>query len=92
MATRSETQRLVTPQQIERIHKTTDQLGLSRDSVVIPLVAQFGAGRETVLPDGKLLVQAAGGVDFEPWFTGLGERLSKMDLAKVPRAKSRLPR
>ncbi len=92
MATRSETQRLVTPQQIERIHRTTDQLGLSRDSVVVPLVALIGAGRETVLPDGKLLVEAAGGVDFEPWFAGFADRLTKTDLAKVPRAKSRLAR
>ena len=91
LSSRSETQRLVTPEQVERIHRETDLLGLSRDAVVVPLVVQPGPGFEKVLPDGKLLVQPPS-AEFESWFKGFAGRLALTDLAKGPRAKSRTGR
>jgi hypothetical protein len=86
---RREAQRLVEPEQIARIHQTTDRFGLNRDHVVVPLVA-LGDGAELVLPDGKLLIRPPGGAAFDPWFAGLDARLAQMDLAKVPRRTSRV--
>ncbi len=78
---------LVTPEQLERIHATTDAFRLNRDFVVVPLKSAEDAGREMVMPDGKLLVRPPVPSEFEGWFAGLAERLSRMDLAKVPRRR-----
>jgi hypothetical protein len=80
---------LVTPAQIERIHSTTDAFQLHRDFVVIPLKSAPDAGRELVMPDGKLLVRPPAPAAFDAWFAGLADRLAHLDLAKVPRRPRR---
>jgi hypothetical protein len=79
------------PEQIDRIHALTDELGLHRNWVVVPLVAA-DEGLERVQPDGKLLLRAPGGPAFEAWFGGLRRRLETMDLGKVARAATPDPR
>ena len=76
---------LLTPDQIERIHRITDRFLLDRDAVIVPLTAS-DAGREIVLPDGKLLIRAPGGGAFESWIAGLERRLDDLDLSRTPRA------
>jgi hypothetical protein len=78
---------LVTPEQLERIHTTTDAFRLNRDFVVVPLKASREGGREIVMPDGKLLIRPPVPEQFDPWFAGLADRLARMDLAKVPRRR-----
>ena len=80
---------LVTPEQIERIHATTDSFHLNRDFVIVPLKSAPDSGRELVMPDGKLLVRPPVPAAFEAWFEGFAERLALLDLAKVPRRPHR---
>jgi hypothetical protein len=88
--TRAAVQQLVTPEQIERILRATDQLRISRDAVVIPMVADRGTGRALVMPDGKLLVRAPVTSAFDSWFASFSDALTLMDLAKVPRTNKRV--
>ena len=78
---------LVTPQQLEQIHNTTDAFRLNRDFVIVPVKSSRESGRELVMPDGKLLIRPPVPDAFDAWFVGLADRLAKMDLAKVPRRR-----
>lgn len=80
-------ERLITPDQIERIHRVTDTFYVDRDVVVIPLVGS-DEPREMVLPDGKLLVRPPAGAAFEGWLAGLRERLEKLDLSRARRSSA----
>ncbi|HVE38673.1 MAG TPA: hypothetical protein VNM14_02215 [Planctomycetota bacterium] len=73
---------ILTAEQIERIYRVTDQLGLSRDWVVVPLNAAE-SGVELVHPDGKLLIRPPRGEAFEAWLGGLSERLQALDLGRA---------
>jgi hypothetical protein len=84
MARPSAPERLVTPEQIERIYQLTDTFSLKRDAVVVPLVGR-GEGMEMILPDGKLLVRPPPNPNFEPWFVGLAGRLVQLDLSRTAR-------
>jgi hypothetical protein len=79
--------KLVTPEQLQAIRGiVVGDLDLDWDSVVVPLVTS-PEGKEIVLPDGKLLLRPPPAPAFEPWFSGLKERLLAQDLRKVPRAR-----
>jgi hypothetical protein len=75
---------ILTSEQVERIYRVTDQLGLSRDWVVVPLSAADHAV-ELVHPDGKLLVRPPRGEAFELWLAGLKERLQGLELGRAAR-------
>jgi len=82
---------LLTAEQVERIYLVTDQLDIHRDWVVVPLnVAP--EGRELMHPDGKLLIRAPGGEDFEPWLRELPDRLRRLDLGRAARREERDPK
>lgn len=74
----------MTPAQFDQVREITDSFNLSWDQVVIPLVGGV-EGLEMLMPDGKLLIRVPPGKDFEPWYAGLAERLSNMDLSRVKR-------
>jgi hypothetical protein len=76
---------VLTAEQVERVHSVTDSLGLNRNWIVVPLPAAE-AGRERIMPDGKVLIAAPGGTAFDAWFSGLRDRLSELDLSRTPRA------
>ena len=82
---------VLTGQQIDRVLQLTDELGLHRNWVIVPLYAS-AEGVELVQPDGKLLLRAPGGTAFESWFGGLRRRLEMMDLGKVARSTHPDPR
>jgi len=75
---------VLTADQVERIYRVTDQLDLHRDWVVVPLNAA-DEGVELLHPDGKLLIRPPRGESFEPWLTGLRERLERLDLGRAAR-------
>ncbi len=75
---------VLTASQVERVYALTDEIGLHRDWVVVPLNAAE-EGRELLMPDGKLLVRPPGGDRFDGWFAGLRERLLGLELSRVPR-------
>lgn len=75
---------ILTEEQVERIHRVCDQLGLSRDWVVVPLNAAEEP-LEMLHPDGKLLLRPPGGVRFEPWLASLRDRLEALDLGRAAR-------
>jgi len=75
---------LLTAEQVERIYRVTDQLGLSRDWVVVPLnAAEHDV--ELVHPDGKLLIRPPRGEAFDPWLQGLSKRLQGLELGRAAR-------
>jgi hypothetical protein len=74
---------LLTAEQVERIYRVTDQLGLHRDWVVVPLNAAEES-LEMLHPDGKLLLRAPRG-QFEAWLLGLRDRLEQLDLGRAAR-------
>lgn len=76
---------ILTEEQVQRVFRAADGLGIARDAVVVPLAAHE-RGLEAVLPDGKLLVRAPAGAAFEPWAAGLPARLERLDLSRTPRA------
>lgn len=76
---------LLTSDQIRRIRETTDALQLDWDAVVVPLAAS-STPFERVMVDGKLLIRPPGGAAFDPWFSGLRDRLLSLELERVPRA------
>jgi hypothetical protein len=82
---------LLSPEQVERIYRVTDQLDLSRDWVVVPLNA---ADHEVELlhPDGKLLIRPPRGAAFDAWLAGLAERLQRLDLGRAARREENDPK
>lgn len=74
----------LTSQEIDRIYEVTDSLDLHRNWVAVPLRA-LPTGRETQLPDGRILIEAPHGEPFEPWLEGLRRRLESLDLRRTPR-------
>jgi hypothetical protein len=75
---------LLTADQVERIYRVTDGLGLNRDWVVVPLnAAEHGV--ELLHPDGKLLIRPPRGEAFDAWLAGLAERLQTLDLGRAAR-------
>ncbi len=75
---------LLTAEQVERIYQVTDQLGLQRDWVVVPLNAA-DHDVEMLHPDGKLLIRPPRGEAFDAWLQGLRERLEALDLGRAAR-------
>ena len=75
---------LLSAEQVERIYRVTDQLGLNRDWVVVPLNAA-DHGVELLHPDGKLLIRPPRGEAFESWLQGLRDRLAALDLGRAAR-------
>ena len=73
---------VLTPGQIDRIHEVTDELGLHRNWVVVPLGAH-ATGMELVMPDGKVLIQGPGSDAFDRWFEGLKRRLERLDIRRT---------
>jgi hypothetical protein len=56
--------------EIERIFSITDELGISREALVIPLRTE-APGRITLMNDGKLEIVVDRDDDFEEWLTRL---------------------
>jgi hypothetical protein len=73
---------ILTAEQIDRIYGITRTLGVNPNYVIVPLKA-VDEGRESIMPDGKLLVRGPAGAKFEPWLEGLRERLLRMDLSRT---------
>ena len=71
----------VTLKEIERIFAITDELGISREALVIPL-RTANPGGIRLLPDGKLEIVVERDGEFEQWLSGLEARIrSLMDPA-----------
>ena len=77
---------VLTPAQVEQVYEVTDSLHLHRNWVVLPLTAA-PQGRERIMPDGKVLLAAPGGMEFDRWLAGLRDRLTGLDLSRTPRAR-----
>jgi hypothetical protein len=75
---------LLTAEQVEQIYGVTDQLGINRDWVVVPLNAA-DHDVEMLHPDGKLLIRPPRGEAFESWLKGLRDRLDTLDLGRAAR-------
>ena len=60
----------VTLKEIERIFAVIDPMGISRESVEIPLRTEH-PGRVSILKHGKLEIVVERDGDFEDWITGL---------------------
>lgn len=73
---------LLTPEQIAEIYTLTDDLGLHRNAVIVPLRARDKEqeGLEMIMPDGRVLIRPPGGPRFAGWFEGLQNRLEALDL------------
>ena len=77
-------------EEVVRIYRVTDRLGLHRMWVVVPL-RRSPAERVIVEPDGKLFVEVPEGAPFDEWLAGFEAKLEKMDLARVPRGEEPQP-
>ena len=75
---------VLSAEQVEQIYRVTDQLGIHRDWVVVPLTAA-DEGVELLHPDGKLLIRPPKGPAFDPWLQGLRGRLEGLDLGRAAR-------
>src|SRR5688572_23958256 len=84
MERRHNTMEILTADQVERIYRVSDQLGLHRDWVVVPINAS-DEGAELLQPDGKVLLRPPGGDRFEPWLASLRDRLERLDLGRAAR-------
>jgi len=73
---------LLTPEQIADIYALTDDLGLHRNAVIVPLRARETdqEGLEMIMPDGRVLIRPPGGDRFPPWMEGLRSRLEGLNL------------
>ena len=70
----------VTLKEIERIFAITDELGISREALVIPLRTAHPGGLK-VLRDGKLEIVVERDAEFDQWLSGLEAQIrSAMDL------------
>jgi len=76
----------VGPQEINRILAVTDEIGIHREAVLIPLGTER-AGRVT-LAGASLEIVAPAGEDFESWVTSLEERIRALDLSGVRKAEA----
>jgi hypothetical protein len=74
----------VGPKEIGRILAVTDEIGLHREAVSIPLGTE-GAGRVTLAGAHLEIVAPADG-DFESWVGSLGDRIRALDLSGVQRS------
>ncbi len=82
---------LVSCKDLERILEITDGLGLHRDWVVVPIDA-IPEGRETLQPDGKIILHAPVRARFEGWLQGLSSRLLDLGMGAVPRQSENDPK
>jgi hypothetical protein len=64
----------VTLKEIEQIFVVTDQMGVSREALVIPLRTEH-PGRVGILKDGKLEIVVERDGDFAVWLNSLEERI-----------------
>jgi hypothetical protein len=67
----------VTLKEIERIFAITDELGISREALVIPLRTEQ-PGRLQLLKDGKLEIVVDRDADFDQWLIGLAEGIRQL--------------
>ncbi len=74
----------VGPQDIHRIVAVTDEIGIHREAVRIPLGTE-GVGQVTLAGTIVEIVAPAQG-DFEAWVIGLGDRIRSLDLSGVQKA------
>ena len=75
----------VGPKEINSILAVTDEIGIHREAVRIPLGTE-GAGRVTLAGTVVEIVAPAQG-DFEAWVTSLGDRIRSLDLSGVQKAE-----
>jgi hypothetical protein len=64
----------VTLREIEQIFVVTDQMGISREALVIPLRAEH-PGRVAIMKDGKVEIVVERDGDFGEWLKSLEERI-----------------
>jgi hypothetical protein len=70
----------ITLKEIEQIFSVTDELGISREALVIPLRTE-SPGRIALMKDGKLEIVVDRACDFDDWLTRLEPSIrSLMDL------------
>lgn len=82
---------LLSAEEVERIHRVTDEFEIPRNFVIVPLnCAQ--EGKVIVLPDGNILIRAPAGYQFEPWIEELRTRLAESDLSRTPRRSEEDPK
>jgi hypothetical protein len=74
----------VGPKEIGRILAITDEIGIHREAVQIPL-GTAGTGQVTLDGTNLEIVAPAEG-DFESWVSGLRDRIEKLDLSGVPKS------
>ncbi len=77
----------VTLKEIERIFAITDELGISREALVIPLRTEQ-PGRLKLLPNHKLEIVVERDAEFDDWLGGLAAQIrSLMDLQSEEEAE-----
>ncbi|HKQ59791.1 MAG TPA: hypothetical protein VJS92_00825 [Candidatus Polarisedimenticolaceae bacterium] len=64
--------------EMRRIFEVVDDLGLSRESIVVPLAPE-GTGRVTRLPDGRFELVVPAEIALEEWLPTLRARLIELD-------------
>jgi hypothetical protein len=64
----------VTLKEIEQIFTITDQMGISREALVIPLRTEH-PGRIGIMKDGKLEIVVERDDDFAEWLSSLEEKI-----------------
>ena len=67
----------VTLKEIERIFAVIDPMGISRESVEIPLRTEH-PGRVSILKNGKLEIVVERDGDFEDWITSLEAKIREL--------------
>ncbi len=67
----------ITMKEIERIFEVIDPMGISRESVVIPLRTEH-PGRVSIMKDGKLEIIVEREGDFEEWVKRLGAQIQDL--------------
>jgi hypothetical protein len=72
------------PQDIRRILAVTDELGLHRESIRVPL-ARRAAGSVRVTDAGQVEIVAPEGDGLETWLEALPETLRALDLSRLHR-------
>ena len=72
--------KVLTLKEIERIFAITDELGISREALIIPLRTEQ-PGRLKLLPNRKLEIVVERDTAFDAWLSGLESQIkSVMDL------------
>ncbi len=67
----------VTFREIQRIFEVTDGMGLSREALVIPLLAKH-PGRVRRMPNGRIEIVVDSEADFEEWLKRLEGEIRKV--------------